>query len=250
VSRREIRLEELGEPLSHYAHAVRFGDLLFVSGCAPTDASGQLVGGDDVLAQTRQVLANLGTVLAAAGLDPADVARDVGYVPQNPGTLLFAETLRDELAFTLRHHGGRGLDPREVLDSLGLAHAADRHPRDLSGGERERAALAAVLVAAPRVLLLDEPTRGMDYLRKQALGDVLTRLTREGVAILMATHDVELVAGLATRVVLLGDREVVADGPPRAVLSGSLTFATQINKLYGDGFLTVEDVVGGSEGAE
>lgn len=75
MQRQEIVLPELGEPLSHYAHAVRFGDLLFVSGCAPTDASGQLVGGDDVLAQTRQVLHNLAATLAAAGLEPADVLK-------------------------------------------------------------------------------------------------------------------------------------------------------------------------------
>jgi reactive intermediate/imine deaminase len=80
MQRQEILLPELGEPLSHYAHAVRFGDLLFVSGCAPTDASGQLVGGDDVLAQTRQVLANLGATLAAAGLEPADVLKVTVYL--------------------------------------------------------------------------------------------------------------------------------------------------------------------------
>jgi reactive intermediate/imine deaminase len=80
MQRQEILLPELGEPLSHYAHAVRFGDLLFVSGCAPTDASGQLVGGDDVVAQTRQVLANLGAALAAAGLGPADVLKVTVYL--------------------------------------------------------------------------------------------------------------------------------------------------------------------------
>jgi len=181
----------------------------------------------------------------ATRLAPADLARDVGYVPQNPGALLFAETLRAELAFTLKHHLGQGLDPDAVLASLGLTHAAERHPRDLSGGERERAALAAVLVAAPRVLLLDEPTRGMDAARKRALGETLVRLRADGTTILLATHDVELVAGIATRVVLLGDGELVADGPPRAVLSGSLTFATQINKLYGGRFLTVDDVLAG-----
>ena len=181
----------------------------------------------------------------AARLDPAELARDVGYLPQNPGALLFAETLRDELAFTLQHHPGRGRDPDDLLDLLGLAHAAGRNPRDLSGGERERAALAAVLVGAPRVLLLDEPTRGMDAARKRALGALLTHLRREGVTILVATHDVELVATIASRVVLLGDGRVVADGGPRGVLSGSLTYATQINKLYGDGFLTVADAVAG-----
>jgi len=178
-----------------------------------------------------------------ARVRPAERAETVGYVPQNPTSLFFAETLRAELAFTLKHHGGVGRDLDETLDALGLGHVADRNPRDLSGGERERAALAAILVGAPRLLLLDEPTRGMDYARKQSLGDLLRGSCAEGVGIVMATHDVELVAATATRVVLLGDGGVVADGTPREVLSGSLTFATQINKLYGDGFLTPGDVV-------
>ena len=71
-----------------------------------------------------------------ARLHPADLARDIGYLPQQPGTLLFAQTLREELAFTLKHHGGKGRDPEEVLRQLGLGRAADRNPRDLSGGER------------------------------------------------------------------------------------------------------------------
>jgi energy-coupling factor transporter ATP-binding protein EcfA2 len=182
----------------------------------------------------------------ASRLEVAELAQDVGYVPQHPGALLFAPTLRDELAFTLAHRQRGGADPDATLASLGLLHAAGRDPRDLSGGERERAALAAILVGAPRVLLLDEPTRGMDAARKRALGQQLIRLCQEGVTVLLATHDVELVAAIASRVVLLGDGRIVADGGPRAVLSGSLTFATQINKLYGDGFLTKEDVFQGS----
>ena len=178
-------------------------------------------------------------------LHPAEIAQTVGYLPQNPSALFFAETLREELAFTIAHQQGPTLDPDETLASLGLGHAAERNPRDLSGGERERAALAAVLVGAPRVLLLDEPTRGMDAERKRALVTILTRLRAEGVAIILATHDVELVAEVATRVVLLGDGRIVADGGPREVLSGSLTFTTAINKLYGGRFLTPGDVIGG-----
>lgn len=177
-----------------------------------------------------------------AELHPAEIAQTVGYLPQNPSALFFAETLREELAFTIAHQQGPTLDPDETLASLGLGHAADRNPRDLSGGERERAALAAVLVGAPRVLLLDEPTRGMDAERKRALAAILTRLRADGVAIILATHDVELVAEAATRVVLLGDGRIVADGSPRDVLSVSLTFTTAINKLYGGRFLTPGDV--------
>jgi energy-coupling factor transport system ATP-binding protein len=178
-------------------------------------------------------------------LHPADIAQTVGYLPQNPSALFFAETLRAELAFTLQHHRRSGIDPEETLVTLGLEHAIDRHPRDLSGGERERAALAAVLVGAPRVLLLDEPTRGMDAARKRALVAVLRRLREEGVAILLATHDVELVAEVTSRIALLGDGRIVADDGPRTVLSGSLTFTTAVNKLYGDGFLTPGDILTG-----
>jgi energy-coupling factor transport system ATP-binding protein len=185
------------------------------------------------------------------GLDPAEIARDVGYVPQNPTALLFSESVADELTFTLnRHpngHTSRALNPAELLAVLEVDHLQDRNPRDLSTGERERTALAAILVAGPRLLLVDEPTRGMDYVRKTALGELLKRLKSEGMAIVMATHDVEMVANVASRVVLLGEGEIVADGSPREVLSGSLTFATQINKLYGLGFLTVEDVLEGLE---
>jgi energy-coupling factor transporter ATP-binding protein EcfA2 len=177
--------------------------------------------------------------------DTADLARVVGYVPQRPDALLFALTLREELAFTLRHHGGRGREPDELLHRLGLAHAADRNPRDLSGGERERAALATILAGDPKLLLLDEPTRGMDPRRKRDLGVLLREICSEGGTVIMATHDVELVARIATRVVLLGDGQVIADGHPREVLADSLTFATQINKIYGDTFLTVEDVATG-----
>jgi energy-coupling factor transport system ATP-binding protein len=187
-----------------------------------------------------------GNVLIAgqdsARLHPADIAQTVAYLPQNPSSLFFAETLAEELAFTQKHHHAPGPDPQATLASLGLAHAANRNPRDLSGGERERAALAAVLVGAPRVLLLDEPTRGMDAARKRALAATLTALRHDGVAILLATHDVDLVAAAASRVVLLGDGRIVADDTPRTVLSGSLTFTTAINKLYGDGFLTPRDV--------
>jgi energy-coupling factor transporter ATP-binding protein EcfA2 len=180
-----------------------------------------------------------------ARLHPADIAQSVGYLPQNPSALFFAETLRAELDFTLKHHRQSGLDPEATLAALGLGHAVDRNPRDLSGGERERAALAAVLVGGPRVLLLDEPTRGMDAARKRALVAMLHRLRDDGVAILLATHDVELVAEVASRVALLGDGRIVADGGPRTVLAGSLTFTTAVNKLYGDGFLTPGDIFAG-----
>ena len=106
-------------------------------------------------------------------------------------------------------------------------------------------ALAAILVSDPQVILLDEPTRGLDYAQKQALADLLLALKRRGKAIVMATHDVELAARCADRVVLLAEGEVVVDGPARQVMSDSQVFASQVNKLFRDPrFLVVEDVLG------
>jgi energy-coupling factor transport system ATP-binding protein len=189
------------------------------------------------------------------------LARQVGYVPQNPNTLLFADTVAEELTFTRRAQGGararsgahtQGFAPSgddaRLLKTLGLAGMEGRYPRDLSAGERQRVALAAVLVGDPALILLDEPTRGLDYEQKTALVSFLQGLrdTPEGerATVVVVTHDVELVAQCAERVVLMGDGEVVVDGPVREVMSGSQVFASQINKLFRDPrFLTVEDVV-------
>ena len=177
--------------------------------------------------------------------DPADIGRGVGYLPQRAGAILFNETVAAELAFTARHHRGHARDLDETLEALELVELQGRNPRDLSAGEQERTALAAVLIANPKVLLLDEPTRGMDSRRKRSLARFIRARREEGVAVLLATHDVELVAETATRVVIIGGGEIIADGSPRDVLSGSLTYTTQINKLFGGGFLTVEDVLRG-----
>ncbi|MBA2468146.1 MAG: energy-coupling factor ABC transporter ATP-binding protein [Chloroflexia bacterium] len=174
--------------------------------------------------------------------DPGSLRGQVGYVPQQASILFFHERLIDELRFTARVRGVAD-DPREILERFGLAHRAESHPLDLSGGERERAALATVMMGQPRLLLIDEPTRGMDAWRKAELAAHLVELQADGVAIVMVTHDVELVATCASRVVMLGDAGIVADGTPREVLSGSLTYTTQINKVFGGEWLTVDDVL-------
>jgi energy-coupling factor transporter ATP-binding protein EcfA2 len=172
------------------------------------------------------------------------IAQRVGYLPQNPNALLFADTLRDELDFTRRSQGLPLGSYDELLRALDLEQHISAYPRDLSVGERQRAALAAILVAGPKVILLDEPTRGLDYLQKQTLADFLVEQCRQGKTVIMSTHDVELVAHCAERVVILGEGQVVVDGPVRAVMTESLVFSSQINKLFRDDrFLTVEDVL-------
>ena len=105
------------------------------------------------------------------------------------------------------------------------------HPRDLSEGQRLALALAIVLAAAPAVLLLDEPTRGLDYPTKRRLVEVLRARAAAGTAVVLATHDVELVAEVADRVVVLADGEVVADGPTVDVVISSPSFAPQVAKI-------------------
>jgi energy-coupling factor transport system ATP-binding protein len=189
--------------------------------------------------------------VTVAGLDTRRVDTDalirhVGYVPQHPGALLFSETLAQELAFTRRSHG-LPADPDgdlALLRRLGLGDAAERDPRDLSGGEQQRAALAAILVAQPDIILLDEPTRGLDYVQKRSLADLLLALKAEGRTVLMATHDVELAAACVDRVALLGEGQIVVDGPVREVMSDSQVFASQVNKLFRDPhYLVVADVL-------
>jgi energy-coupling factor transport system ATP-binding protein len=176
--------------------------------------------------------------------DLLDMTRRVGFVPQNPGRLLFHDTVAEELAFTRNAHQLPPTDFADLLQSLGLAELTQAYPRDLSSGERQRVALAAILAAEPEILLLDEPTRGLDYQNKTLLARILNNLSERGITIVLATHDVELVAHCADRVIIMGEGQVVADGPIREVMTESLVFASQINKLLRDNrFLTVEDVL-------
>jgi len=170
-----------------------------------------------------------------------DAAVAVGTVPQNPNALLFSSTVRAEVRETLRLTGRD--DPAAVdhwIDALGLRAHADRHPRSLSGGERQRVAIAAVAVGGAPVLLLDEPTRGMDAASRRALHDAVVEHAAGGGAVVLATHDVELAARCATRAVVLGDGDVVAQGDAREVLAGSL-FAPQVLRVMPP-FLTVAEV--------
>ncbi len=168
-----------------------------------------------------------------------DVTR--AYVPQDPSSLLFRSSVRAEVAETLRllHRPDTGAVDHWI-DALGLHDVADRHPRSLSGGERQRVAIAAVAVGDAKVLLLDEPTRGMDAASRAALEHAIAQHCAAGGAVVLATHDVELAARCADHAIVMGDGEVVADGPARAVLGGSL-FAPQVARVF-PGYLIVQDV--------
>lgn len=180
------------------------------------------------------------------GRSVADLCRVIGYLPQNPDDLLFAETVADELRTTLRNHRlpeTPGLTT-DLLRELELDGLQDAYPRDLSVGQRQRVALGAVTVTRPRLLLLDEPTRGLDGATKAALVALWRQWLAEGAALLLVTHDVELAATIAHRTVILNQGQVIAAGPTGDVLAGSSEFAPQIARLFpGTGWLTPADVL-------
>ncbi|MEM9292196.1 MAG: ATP-binding cassette domain-containing protein [Acidobacteriota bacterium] len=174
----------------------------------------------------------------------AKLARSVALLPQNPLRLLFRESVEEELRWSCQIHDVPWEKAEALLQRLGLEARRHAHPRDLSSGERQRAALAALLVSEPRVLLLDEPTRGLDPVGKDRLLELLEEQSDGGAAVVLVTHDVELAARFARRVVLLAEGEAVVDGPVREVMTSSTVFATQINKWLRDPrYLTVQDVL-------
>ncbi|MFH8359429.1 ABC transporter ATP-binding protein [Streptomyces anulatus] len=181
--------------------------------------------------------------LAPARTDPRAMVRRVGLVPQEPRDLLYADTVAAECAAADRDAGAAEGTCRALVSELLPGVGDDTHPRDLSEGQRLALALALVLTGRPPLLLLDEPTRGLDYAAKARLVGVLRGLAAEGHAIVLATHDVELAAELAHRVVILAEGEVVADGPTGQVVVSSPAFAPQTAKILApQEWLTVSQV--------
>ncbi|MFF2119238.1 ABC transporter ATP-binding protein [Kitasatospora sp. NPDC058184] len=184
---------------------------------------------------------------------PAARARQlVGLVPQTPTDLLYLETVAQELAQSdLEADGAGGPTARQVVDRLAPGIPDGTHPRDLSEGQKLALVLAIQLAAAPRVVLLDEPTRGLDYQAKEALTGIVDALAAEGRTVVVSTHDVEFVASAADRVVVMAEGEIVADGPTAEVIVASPTFAPQTAKILAPlGYLTVRQVAAAVEAVE
>ncbi|MDV9177862.1 ATP-binding cassette domain-containing protein [Streptomyces sp. W16] len=174
---------------------------------------------------------------------PRDLVRRVGLVPQEPRDLLYADTVAAECAAADADARATPGTCRALVSDLLPGVTDGTHPRDLSEGQRLALALAIVLTARPPLLLLDEPTRGLDYAAKSRLVAILRALAAEGHAIVLATHDVELAAELAHRVVLLADGEMIADGPTAEVVVASPSFAPQTTKILApQQWLTVAEV--------
>ncbi|MFI5765604.1 ATP-binding cassette domain-containing protein [Streptomyces sp. NPDC051563] len=174
---------------------------------------------------------------------PPEMVTRVGLVPQEPRDLLYADTVAAECTAADHDAGQAPGTCRALVAALLPDVPDDTHPRDLSEGQRLALALALVLTGRPALLLLDEPTRGLDYAAKARLVAILRGLAAEGHAIVLATHDVELAAELAHRVVILAGGEIVADGPTAEVVVSSPAFAPQVAKILAPGhWLTVSQV--------
>jgi energy-coupling factor transport system ATP-binding protein len=207
-------------------------------GLIPIESGSIQVGGTDI-----------------AGRSVADICQQVGYLPQDPNALLFADTVLEELLITLRNHRldaiGSINGANLLLSRLGLGNKANDYPRDLSTGERQRVAMGAVMVTHPGALILDEPTRGLDYQAKKILLELLHGWREEGMAILLVTHDVELAVQAADRVILLENGLITGDGLPAKELADSPIFSSQVAKVFpGRGWLTVEDAIGGLDASK
>ena len=178
-----------------------------------------------------------------AELAPRALITKVGLVPQDAGSLLYGESVAEECT-SADHETGlvRGTTSRK-LEAILPGMDPNRHPRDLSEGQRLVLALAVVLAPAPPLILLDEPTRGLDYPSKRRLVELVRALAEAGHCVVLATHDVELVAQVATRAVVLAEGEVVADGPAREVVCHTPVFAPQVAKVLApEEWLTVGEV--------
>ncbi|WP_026923261.1 ABC transporter ATP-binding protein [Glycomyces arizonensis] len=184
-----------------------------------------------------------------AALKPGRRRSLAGLVPAEPADLLYAETVAGECEGADRDGDAPAGTCAKILADLVDGIDDRTHPRDLSEGQRLALALAVTLTAAPPLLLLDEPTRGLDYPGKDALAARLRKLAEAGHCVIVSTHDVEFVAEFASRVALLSDGQVVADGPARGIVSASPMFAPQVEKIL-PGWLTVDEVAAALGGAD
>ncbi|RCG29143.1 ATP-binding cassette domain-containing protein [Streptomyces diacarni] len=174
---------------------------------------------------------------------PAELLRHAGLVPQEPRDLLYADTVARECRTADTDAGADPGTCRALVSRLLPDIPDTAHPRDLSEGQRLALALSVILTARPPLLLLDEPTRGLDYAAKARLVTLLRELADQGHALVLATHDVELVAEIAHRVVILAQGETVADGPTHEVVTSSPAYAPQVSKILApQPWLTVAQV--------
>ena len=180
------------------------------------------------------------------------ISGSVGMLPQNPQALFVKSTVRADLLEILPKSERKTERLAQVVSLCKLAELLDCHPYDLSGGEQQRAALAKILLLHPDILLLDEPTKGLDAEFKQVFGQILRTLQASGGAILMVSHDIEFCAKYANRCALFFDGNIVTESEPKTFFSGNSFYTTAANRIARDVLpeaVTPEDVIVACGGA-
>lgn len=161
-----------------------------------------------------------------------ELYEDIAYLPQNPRTYFVHDTIEKEMSEAALRIGIENKETiiEELLAVFEIAHLRDRHPYDCSGGEVQKAALACMLIGKPEMLFVDEPTKGLDPISKQQLADVLSKLHKEGLTIMMVTHDIEFAACYASRCAIMFDGEITVAGDPHELFKGNYFYTTSINR--------------------
>ena len=170
----------------------------------------------------------------------------LGVLPQNPQTLFSLETVEEDLMFVVKEHKIQKDILEKIIDDTNIRHLLKMHPYDLSGGEQQRAALAKVLLTLPDILLLDEPTKGMDGFYKECLGEIFKKLSKEGKTIIMVSHDIEFCSQFADRCALFFNGTIITENEPRKFFTGNSFYTTAANRMSRGiikDAVTVKDVI-------
>ncbi|MCM1544892.1 MAG: energy-coupling factor ABC transporter ATP-binding protein [Ruminococcus sp.] len=176
--------------------------------------------------------------------------KKLAFLPQNPQTVFLKDNVKEDFEEILQAlnvpKAEREIKIGDVAEKLGIAHLLDKHPYDLSGGEQQKCALAKMLMLEPEILLLDEPTKGMDAASKKNLSDILNLLLQNGLTIIMVTHDVEFAAENADRCALFFDGEILSADVPSRFFAENNFYTTAANRIARGLFpnaVTCEEVV-------
>ncbi|HUW87697.1 MAG TPA: ATP-binding cassette domain-containing protein [Candidatus Paceibacterota bacterium] len=228
--------------LDNISLSIGGGEIITIMGRNGAGKSTLLKSIAGILKPTQGQISVLGNV--PSSLHGKERRMCIGFIPQEPSDLLYGQSVLGECATADRDNEIDKGSTFELLKSLVPGISPNTHPRDLSEGQRLALALSVVLSSNPKILILDEPTRGLDYSAKNSLVATLNATASRGCAVILATHDVELVAEVATRVVFIADGEIVADGRTVDVLLSSPAFAPQVAKIMSPApWLTVKNVV-------